>query len=93
MNFFFVLLNFWSSNCKNSIQMPHPWLVQLVPLKIETLMMRLNAGFHFYGCFRILILNVGFVQKLAPVILLQRVMIMQMHFSFITYIIVQSPMC
>lgn len=91
--FFFVLLSFWSSNCKNSIQMPHPWLGQLVPLKIETPMMCLNAGLHFYGCFQILILNVGFVQKLAPVSLLQRIMIMQMHFSFITYIIVQSPMC
>jgi len=93
MIFFFVLLSFWSSNCKNSIQMLHPWLGQLVPLKIEAPMMRLNAGLHFYGCFQILILNVGFVQKLAPVSLLQRIMIMQMHFSFITYIIVQSPMC
>jgi hypothetical protein len=50
-DFFLVLLSFWSSNCKNSIQMPHPWLGQLVPLKIETLMKRLNAGLHFYGCF------------------------------------------
>jgi hypothetical protein len=91
--FFFVLLSFWSSNCKNSIQMLHPWLGQSVPLKIEAPMMHLNAGLHFYGCFQILILNVGFVQKLAPVSLLQRIMIMQMHFSFITYIIVQSPTC
>jgi hypothetical protein len=57
MIFFFVLLSFWSSNCKNSIQMLHPWLGQLVPLKIEAPMMRLNAGLHFYGCFQILILN------------------------------------
>jgi hypothetical protein len=64
--FFLSCLVSGQVTAKIPYKMPHPWLGQLVPLQIEAPMMHLNAGLDFYGCFRILILNVGFVQKLAP---------------------------